>query len=606
MAHKAREGARRQLPMEQDMDWCISSGGCGETIPFDVFGIVENPTARHPNFKNYWGWTPLHVAAQRGDNTAIRLLLDHGADVEAQASGVCDCAAPELTGTDDLSESVQPNKNRSIWTPLHVAMCSGHEEAMKLLLNKSASAKIGAFLHLPNAAHQKSRLDNTSFQYAAWLGSVSMCKILLAQPAHAPYLLWTNRWEQSPLHYAAAGGHIRTVGKFLVQQGAKLSGWTDPGPRDLPPVAEWRLVNDPLRLLCMQGMYSDARWLVQYAERLEEDDALTPNPAYVYSRSLAALSFLRPAAEYNQLSLRERQDRLLSLSPHDLTYHVRDTITTREIQASRRQRLSLAKKLLDLGASLNQAHVATDNDMPVLSPSPARLKRLRTPLQLAAATGFTEMVKLLISRGADCGKVYPLDDSQTLPIVLAAKQALSPTGNHQTVEAFLKAGVPLVSQNRLILHHLHTFKPTPQSKDCPIYKQWLNLVELFLKHGVADQASAEQWEAVFEEACSTLGNVPYCKLLNKFRSTKNLQKPALVNMMCNATRACWHHARTAGVVQDLEMIRWVFDQCLDARRRLRFESDVLDTLLQEAYSLNMFKVVQLMRELLAELKQAGN
>jgi hypothetical protein len=77
-------------------------------------------------------------------------------------------------------------------------------------------------------------------------------------------------------------------------------------------------------------------------------------------------------------------------------------------------------------------------------------------------------------------------------------------------------------------------------------------------------------------------------------------------MMCNATRACWHHARTAGVVQDLEMIRWVFDQCLDARRRLRFESDVLDTLLQEAYSLNMFKVVQLMRELLAELKQAGN
>jgi hypothetical protein len=339
---------------------------------------------------------------------------------------------------------------------------------------------------------------------------------------------------------------------------------------------------------------------------LNGTDALTPNPAYVYSRSLAALSFLRPAAEYNQLSLRERQDRLLRLSPHDLSYHVRDTITTRAIHASRRQRLSLARKLLDLGASLNQAHVATGDDLPVLSPSPARLKRLRTPLQLAAATGFTEMVKLLISRGADCGKVYPLDESRTLPILLAAKQALSPTGNHQTVEVFLKAGTSLESRSRSVLHHLHTLKPTPQSQDCHHYKQWLNLVELFLKHGAADQMSAEQFEEAFEEACSTPGNVQYCKMLSRFRRTDNFQKPALVNMMCKATRACWSRPRTAGLVQDTEMIRWVFEQCLDARHRLRFERDVLDMLLREAYGRNMFKVVQLLRELLAELKKAGN
>ena len=131
-------------------------------------------------------------------------------------------------------------------------------------------------------------------------------------------------------------------------------------------------------------------------------------------------------------------------------------------------------------------------------------------------------------------------------------------------------------------------------------------MELFLKHGAAAYASAEQWEEVFEEACSTPGNVPYCKMLNQFRSTNDFHKPALVNMMCKATRACWSRPRTAGLVQDTELIRWVFEQCLDARRRLKFESDVLDILLREAYARKMFKVVQLMRELLAELKKAGN
>jgi hypothetical protein len=131
-------------------------------------------------------------------------------------------------------------------------------------------------------------------------------------------------------------------------------------------------------------------------------------------------------------------------------------------------------------------------------------------------------------------------------------------------------------------------------------------VELFLKHGAADQMSAEQFEEAFEEACSTPGNVQYCKMLSRFRRTDNFQKPALVNMMCKATRACWSRPRTAGLVQDTEMIRWVFEQCLDARHRLRFERDVLDMLLREAYGRNMFKVVQLLRELLAELKKAGN
>lgn len=605
-AHTAREENRRQLPMEHDMDWCISSAYSDETIPLDVFGITDSPAAMNHNGKNYWGWTPLHVAVQRGDNTAICLLLDHGADVDAQASGVCDCAAPELTGKDDLGESVQPNKKRSIWTPLHVAMCSGHVEAMKLLMAKLPSHQIGALLHLPNAAHRKSRLNITALQYAAWLGSVSMCEILLAHPYYRLSAHRYNRWDQTVLNFAAAGGHIRTVGKILMQHGLKIGHRLDPDPAGVPPIAERCLIPDPLRHLCMQGKYTDARWLIQYAERLNGADAVARNPAYVYSRSLAALSFLRPAAEYCQLSLRERQDRLLSLSPHDLSFSVRDAVTTREIQTSRRQRLSLAKKLLDLGAPPNQAHLGQNNDMPILFPQPTYYGRqTRTPIQLAAATGFTEMVELLISRGADCEKIHPAHDRMELPIILAAKHALSPTGNNQTVEVLLEAEISLQRWGRSLLRNLYTFRPRPQYQGCPNYKKWLDLVELFLKHDAADEASAEQWDKIFVEACSDPGNVQYCRLLNDFRVARNLRPPVLINMLRKAVRACWSHPRTSGFVQDTEMIRWVFEQCLDASRRLRFDSAILDTLLQEAYEHKMHRVVALMREFLAELQQVG-
>jgi ankyrin repeat protein len=61
------------------------------------------------NARNDAGYTPLLCAARNGEGEAVRLLLERGADVNAQAEG--DGA-----------------------TALHLAVCGGHDEAARLLL----------------------------------------------------------------------------------------------------------------------------------------------------------------------------------------------------------------------------------------------------------------------------------------------------------------------------------------------------------------------------------------------------------------------------------------------------------------------------------------
>jgi ankyrin repeat protein len=70
------------------------------------------------NARDAAGFTPLHDAALAGDTGAVRLLLDHGANVNI---GDKDSGA----------------------TALYMAATMGREDAVKLLLEKGADPKIG-------------------------------------------------------------------------------------------------------------------------------------------------------------------------------------------------------------------------------------------------------------------------------------------------------------------------------------------------------------------------------------------------------------------------------------------------------------------------------
>lgn len=604
--HLARELHRRVAPMELDVDWNRThTDWYGEDLrdsKLRNFGIVEQ--AAHPITKKFWTWTPLHVAVQRGDDKAVHLLLDHGADVDAQCSGLCDCAAPSLNGEDVPNDSIKPQRLRSTWTSLHVAMCAGHEKTAQLLIDRKASRITGALIHQPVALYRKVRMSMPAFYTAASLGSVTMCNILLKERHFQVWLDVNTRGDENVLHVAAAEGHIRTVGKLLLQNGAKLvpNYYSSNGT---PP---HRPVHDPLRLLCMQHRYDDARWLIKFCQPL--NSYADGDPVHHYTRSLAVLCYLRPPAAYNSLSLRERQDHLYNLTPLDLNSQTRDRIAVDQIKTSEPKRLSIAKLLLNLGADPDRAESTFDGKITVTVPSGGGpLMDHRTPLQLAAGCGFTKMVKLLISRGANCDQPsHGSDGSLQSPLYLAVQQALKPRGNVETVKVLLDAGASLYCGDHCLLEVVAWRRPENNPSisaghDWPSFHDWLHIVELFLRHGAADLVDSDTWKRIISQACAP-GNMSYCEMLEKARSISGFTPSMYAIMLELAVSRCWIDPEANGFLQDTEVISWVLRHCVDADGRLIITRSIVSDLQQEAYSHRMKRIAELLRKFLAETKVA--
>lgn len=117
-------------------------------------------------------FTPLALAAALGYDSMVAFLLDHGADIEKPGKGICVCAdgqnivelnVPPMEhrgGTDD-TEDIMDDENGLVYTPLHFALCRGHESTAILLLERGAnpeetcSCEAGPW----NALHTATRLN---------------------------------------------------------------------------------------------------------------------------------------------------------------------------------------------------------------------------------------------------------------------------------------------------------------------------------------------------------------------------------------------------------------------------------------------------------------
>uniref|UniRef100_A0A3B1K3L3 non-specific serine/threonine protein kinase n=1 Tax=Astyanax mexicanus TaxID=7994 RepID=A0A3B1K3L3_ASTMX len=209
-----------------------------------VAEILLGRKSTNVNAKDEDQYTPLHFAAQNGDEALTRLLLDRAATMnEADAQGR---------------------------TPIHVACHHGRENVVRVLLSRGADA------------HARGKDEWTALHLAAWQGHLGIVKLLVKQAGvnvdgqtvdgRAPLHLASQRGQyrvarvlvdlgadvsitsaclSTPLHVAAETGHTSTS-RLLLKHGADIQSRTAQGLTPLH-LAAWKGHQATVRMLLEEG-----------------------------------------------------------------------------------------------------------------------------------------------------------------------------------------------------------------------------------------------------------------------------------------------------------------------------------------------------------------
>jgi ankyrin repeat protein len=284
---------------------------------FGFFEILEKlNTIENNNWnqKNSEGYNALHLAIRSGHDAVVKLLLEKGAELESKDTNFGQ-------------------------TPLSLAAENGNDAVVKLLLEKGAELE-----------SKNTKFGQTPLSLAAENGHDAVVKLLLEKGAE---LEAKNTYSRTPLSLAAEKGHNAVV-KLLLEEGAELESKNTYGLTPLSLAAE-NGHDAVVKLLLEKG-----------AEQESKDTKYGQTPlswAVEKGHEAVAKLLLENGAEL------ESKDALRGQTPLSL--------------AARNGHDAVVKLLLEKGAELESKDTEFN----------------RTPLSWAARYGHDAVVKLLLEKG---------------------------------------------------------------------------------------------------------------------------------------------------------------------------------------------------------------
>ena len=311
--------------------------------------------------KDYYGKTPLHITAETGHAEVAALLIEAEADIEVRtpvsSRGFRDFGSSPLLltahwGHTSIAEllinsgadvNARANNAPSQWTVLHYAAYNGQKGVAELLIANGADINSTAALSL-----------QTPLFEAARRGHESIVELLINKGADVNA---KDNDAGTPLHFAAISGDYDIV-SLLIANGADVNAKTVRGasPGETP-------------------LHATA-----YNGNTQITDLLLANGADVDATNQSGYTPLRRAVDKGQLAMAE----LLIKKGADITTRDKYDITPLHIVA-RTDHIAIAELLIDRGADVNARDSNSDF----------------TPLDYAQ-DGEPKMIELLENHGSVC------------------------------------------------------------------------------------------------------------------------------------------------------------------------------------------------------------
>lgn len=390
-----------------------------------------------PNAESSPGRPALYLASRRGNTDAVRLLIDHGADVHAETLGGGILVSATLEGHREVVEilldsgtdiNATGTANFPDSAALHAAAEQGYRDIAELLIERGAEI------------NQTNSIGETPLHPAVGWNRPEIVSLLLDNGADIDYQA-NDGW--TALHVAANFNAVEPA-RILIETGAALNLENEDGetPLDMarPAVAEL------LRAAGAQGAADEATLGEiasldqaaldeQLAEAIADRDqallaALLEEGASPNTLDSEGNAVLALAADEGQLELVQRlldagADVNGTMSELGATGAINASAL---IQAASKSHIEVVKLLIDRGADVNQAEEQYN----------------RTPLHGAAWNNHTEIVTILLENGADADahSTWPRGESPgETPLHFAARN-----GSFEAVQALLDGGADVDTQ----------------------------------------------------------------------------------------------------------------------------------------------------------------